>query len=277
MRTHKVKIIRKCVNCGKEFETYTKPHKKYCSAKCKNHIKNQKAKESTSFVCDYCGKIFKGYKRKIHLAKHHFCCEEHSKKWRKQNEKMPNHICAICGKKFYSSHKKAKTCSTICGNRLATHTRANFSKEREETRKLKEYLTKKKNNTFNTSKDEEYIYNQLTKKFKAILRQYKSEKYPFRCDFYIPALDLYIEYQGTWSHGKYKRELLGAFDKRNNKHIRIYNMWKEKAIYSKQYKQALNTWTIRDPLKRQTAKQNNLNWIEFFTIKEFENWFKNLP
>ena len=43
------------------------------------------------------------------------------------------------------------------------------------------------------------------------------------------------------------------------------------------YLAAINVWTARDPLKRKTARKNNLNWIEFFTIKEFENWFKNLP
>ena len=34
-----------------------------------------------------------------------------------------------------------------------------------------------------------------------IIRQYKSDLYPFACDFYIPSLDLYIECNYHWTHG----------------------------------------------------------------------------
>ena len=33
-------------------------------------------------------------------------------------------------------------------------------------------------------------------------------------------------------------------------------------------------WTIRDVKKRNIAKENNLNYIEFFTILELETWLK---
>lgn len=42
------------------------------------------------------------------------------------------------------------------------------------------------------------------------------------------------------------------------------------------YKIAIEVWTIRDPLKRETARKNNLNWIEFFTLDEFMNWYNSL-
>lgn len=42
------------------------------------------------------------------------------------------------------------------------------------------------------------------------------------------------------------------------------------------YKTAINTWTKKDPLKRQIAKDNKLNWIEFFTIEQFLNWFEQI-
>jgi len=38
------------------------------------------------------------------------------------------------------------------------------------------------------------------------------------------------------------------------------NAWKEK-----QYTDAINVWTVTDPLKRQTAKENKLNYLEIFT------------
>ena len=35
---------------------------------------------------------------------------------------------------------------------------------------------------------------------------------------------------------------------------------------SEQYKHAIEVWTHRDPLKRETAKNNNLNYLEIFSI-----------
>lgn len=82
-------------------------------------------------------------------------------------------------------------------------------------------------------------------------------------------MNLYIEYQGTWTHGKH------PFDKTNEEDIERLNIWKNKN--TKFYKSAIEVWTIRDPLKRKTAKDNNLNWIEFFTMEEFLNWYKDIP
>ena len=31
-------------------------------------------------------------------------------------------------------------------------------------------------------------------------------------------------------------------------------------------------WTINDPLKRNIAKENNLNYLEFFNINELKDW-----
>ena len=45
-------------------------------------------------------------------------------------------------------------------------------------------------------------------------------------------------------------------------------------FYNGDYKNAINVWTIRDPLKRKTAKDNGLNWLEFFTIKKFMKWYE---
>ena len=120
-------------------------------------------------------------------------------------------------------------------------------------------------------KTENKIFEILKTRFPKVIRQYYSEKYPFNCDFYIPELDLYIEYQGYITHGK------EPYNKDNLIHLKKLEELKEKAKFSSFYAGIIDGWTIRDPLKRQTAKQNNLNWIEFFTIKEFENWFKNLP
>ena len=130
----------------------------------------------------------------------------------------------------------------------------------------KNYKTKKKNNTFNVSLVEKQILNKLKKKF-IVLTQYKSELYPFACDFYLPEIDLYIEYNGSWTHGGF------PFVNNNICMEQLLN-WQQKAETSDYYKNALETWTQRDVKKREIVKQNNLNWIEFFSFSEFLNWFE---
>jgi len=141
----------------------------------------------------------------------------------------------------------------------------------------KTYDTKKKNHTFNSSAAEEIIYEKLMQVFPLTQRQYTSDLYPYPCDFYIPELDLYIEYQGFFSHGD------EPFNKENDKHKKILEDWTHKASqenFKKDkkdlYKVAIHTWTYKDPQKRQTAKENNLNWIEFFTIEDFEDWYESI-
>ena len=135
----------------------------------------------------------------------------------------------------------------------------------QNNRKQKEYETKKKNNSFNSSKPEEEIYNLLLQKYPDTVRQHRSDLYPFNCDFYIPSLDLYIEYQGTWTHGNH------PFNKDNEEDLKILEKWKNKN--TKFYNNAIKVWTIKDPLKRKIAKENNLNCIEFFNMKEFLEWY----
>lgn len=153
---------------------------------------------------------------------------------------------------------------------------ANKTEEEKNLIKRKQYETKKKNHSFNSSTPEEKIKSIIVKKFPNFKYQYRSEKYPFSCDFYIPELDLYIEYQGIWTHGKISHEILGPFNKNDRKHQEVLSIWQEKAKISKFYKIAIQVWTELDPLKRETARKNNLNWLEFFTLDEFMKWYNNI-
>lgn len=125
----------------------------------------------------------------------------------------------------------------------------------------KSYITKKKNHTFNTSKIEEELTQWLTKNNIKHIRQYKSELYPFCCDFYFPDYDLYVEIQGSWTHGKH------PFDENSPDDVKKLNMWKEKSLNSEYYKNAIEVWTECDVKKRLTAKQNNLNYLEIFSTQ----------
>lgn len=128
------------------------------------------------------------------------------------------------------------------------------------------YLTKKKNHSFNSSSIEQYVKDLMQQVFPDIQYQYYSEKYPYNCDFYIPSLDLYIEYNGTWTHGG------KPFNETDESCIEQLNKWKEKAKTSKFYQNAIDTWTIRDVRKRQCAIDNNLNWLCFYSVKEVEEF-----
>lgn len=140
--------------------------------------------------------------------------------------------------------------------------------------KEKAYNTKKKNNSFNISKPEEQVYQLLIIKFSKddIIRQYRSKKYPFACDFYIKSLNLYIEYNGMWTHGWLSDKCLGSFNKNNPEHIKVLNYWQEKAKTSKFFKKALVCWTDLDVRKLETFKKNKLNYKIFWNIKEVEDW-----
>ena len=133
---------------------------------------------------------------------------------------------------------------------------------------LKQLETKRRNGTLgkSISNEETIVYDKLVSKFGNVISQYRSNMYPFNCDFYIPELDLYIEYNGFWMHGGEK--YIGS-DKQNS----VLDLWESKN--TEQYKRAIDTWTKRDVLKRKTAKDNGLNYLEFFNMNEFNKWFEN--
>ena len=135
-----------------------------------------------------------------------------------------------------------------------------------EENKRKQYNTKKKNNTFNTSKIEQELEIELRKIFPKLKTQYKSKNYPFHCDYYIPELDLYIEYNGTWTHGFH------FFDKDNQEDLDKLEKWKNKN--SKYYNSAIKTWTQRDILKLETAIKNHLNYVVWFNQEQAYEWVK---
>ena len=124
----------------------------------------------------------------------------------------------------------------------------------------------------NTSKTQKKILSLLQLKFPLVLEDYKSDLYPFHCDFYIPSEDLYIEYQGYLTHGDGIYHC--PFDTSNTNHLNHINELKQLKPYK--WKDILDTWTTRDPLKRKIATDNKLNWLEFFNMKQFMEWYDGL-
>ena len=116
--------------------------------------------------------------------------------------------------------------------------------------------TKQLRHSFNQSNIENNYYKKLCEKYdkRNVLRNYKTLEYPYRCDFYIKSLNLYIEINNHWTHGEH------PFDKNNPKDVNTLNKWKEKSENSQFYKNAIETWTIRDVEKLNCLRNNNLNF-----------------
>ena len=131
--------------------------------------------------------------------------------------------------------------------------------------------TKRKNHSFTTSKPEENLYQEIKSIYPSVIRQYKESRYPYNCDFYIPDLDMFIELQGSWTHGKH------PYNEKSNQDQLILNKWKSRLLDNYGfYLTAIKVWTISDPKKRETARKNNLNYVELFNKEDINLFLINL-
>lgn len=140
---------------------------------------------------------------------------------------------------------------------------------------LKSWQTKRVNGTFNSSKPEQTLLLLLRDIFGKdnVKSQYKSDAYPFNCEFYVVSLDLYIELNASWTHGGHWFDATNPFD------IDKLNMWKDKAQKkgSRYYYAAIDTWTRHDLLKLQTAIDNSLNYLVFWNndLSDARDWLQS--
>lgn len=123
-----------------------------------------------------------------------------------------------------------------------------------------------RNGNINHSKPEDMFYAYLIDKYGIddVVRQYKDNRYPFYCDFYIKSIDTFIELNIHWCHGFH------PFDKNNQLDLdKLHEMEHKNSVECKpSYGNAIKCWTVTDPLKQQIAKENNLNYIMFYSVKE---------
>lgn len=140
--------------------------------------------------------------------------------------------------------------------------KANLSDpEKVKIRMEKQFRTKQKNGTLNTSKPEQEAFWMLKFIFPKLETQYKSDAYPFCADFYDPDQpNVRFEFQGSWTHGGH------PFDPTSEEDQKQLRIMQEKG--TKYYLNAIDTWTRRDPMKREVAKKNEIVLIEFWNIEE---------
>lgn len=136
----------------------------------------------------------------------------------------------------------------------------------------KTYLTQKANGTSASSSKEERLYDILSSSFNDVDRNHKEERYKHKCDFYIPDLDLFIEYQGSMFHGQrpydpddetckeYLEYLLDKSELRRNA------TGKEVSRYDS----VIAVWTYGDVIKREEALANRLNYLEIYPNIDLE-------
>lgn len=175
---------------------------------------------------------------------------------------------------YVNSQTKVKIIDSVYGPFLITpNSHLNGRGSREE-RNLKIYQAKKENGSFGISSCEKIVYVELITKFgkEDVFREYRSDLYPYRCDSYIKSLDLYIELNIYFTHGGH------FYDAKNKDDMMMLKLWREKSIDSDHYKSAIDTWTIKDLQKKQTAIDNNLNYLAFFDpdLMDFYEWFDSI-
>jgi hypothetical protein len=130
--------------------------------------------------------------------------------------------------------------------------------------------TKRMNKTFNKSKYEEYLYRELLKSFSSedVCRQYRDDRYPFRCDFYIKSLDLFIEVNLHWTHHTH------PFNCTCNEDLAQLEVFKAKQ--TKGYNKLIEVWTVRDPEKLCTAKTSKINYRVLYNKSDIDSLLQEL-
>ena len=162
----------------------------------------------------------------------------------------------------YQKNLTAEQKSTLAKKKKMTN-KATWDQHKKEILE-KAYQTKKNNKSFNSSSIEDIYYKILCIKYSAsnVIRQYKEERYPFACDFYIKSLDLFIELNLNWTHGGHKFNVNDEQDKQK------LILWQEKAKSSDFYKKAIDVWTRLDPEKFAYAEKNHLNYKVYYSEDE---------
>ena len=101
------------------------------------------------------------------------------------------------------------------------------------------------------------------------------ERYPFHVDFYITSLDIFIEINAHYAHGGH---IFGTVE--TDELVLEQLKQKIKENQKSSAKEIIRVWTKSDPLKIQTAKDNNLLYLPIWSneikvvIEEIEKFFK---
>ena len=266
---HNIEEKPKCPCCGKPLKYIGKKNKmfqKYCSNSCRSKLVNkyiwiegQKKYNLNHYGVEYNTQTIEfKQKRKETLLKKYGNENYNNIEQRKQTN-----LCIYGSENYCNYDKRKETMIELYGT-------PNFNNV------LKRCETIKNKDKQEYSNEENIVYNYLLLKFPDIIRQYTDKRYPFNCDFYVPSLDLFIEYHGSHFHNTH------PFDNTNENDILELQKLHELANNSQQHKEGkksqydmmIYTWTDLDVRKLQTLKNNKLNYRIFYNINEVYEFIK---
>ena len=177
----------------------------------------------------------------------------------------------LYGDEFYSNNEKAQqTMLEKYGVTSYMYTKEFNQKKLSVETRQKAIETKRKNNTFHVSSEEAELRKILIHHFGSnnVYSEYQDKRYynkntgyQFKCDFYIKSKDLFIELNYFPTH------MLHPFCEYNEEDVHTLSLLKSND--TKWNRVCIDVWTIRDPMKLNIAKENNLNYIMLYPKDDY--------
>lgn len=242
---------RKCPQCGQEFKATTRDQQ-YCSQKCSldsvRHLAIASAKQNYTA------------ERRSEVLKNKWAENKEEMLEKRNTEEYLSNL-SKANKEKWTEELREKH------SEIAVNIQSKMTPEQYHQRNIKRHETAKKNGSyFGPSQMEKEIYDLLYQIYPEVKTEYTDkERYPFACDFYIPKIDLFIECQGTWTHGT------EPYDGKN-----LPEMWRVRSQTSEYYQNAIRVFTISDPEKRRIAKSNKLNYLELWSVPTLDQLKQNI-
>jgi G:T-mismatch repair DNA endonuclease (very short patch repair protein) len=223
-----------------------------------------KDKSKQTYMSLY-GVPFVGMSKEIRQKITDTCLLKYGTKSPMQNDEVKEKAKQTCLKKYHSEEYfltdefKRKSGETSI-NRYGVDNYAKSGEFKMRQLEIQDKInnTKRQNNTFNTSSIEVELIDWFESNGIEYKHQYRSDLYPFNCDFYLVKQDLYVEIQGTWLHGGH------PYNEDEDKEQ--LDKWVSK-LPDHYYERAIDVWTVRDVKKRKIAQENGINYLEIFSCK----------
>ena len=280
-----------CIICGKEtsYRGISCGYLVHCSNKCSQMDPLTTEQRENTCLKRYGNKKYT-YSEDFYNKTTQTNMKKYGSKWFIGSETGKAKINKTCQEKYGSNYplenpeikkKSEKTQKDKYGNNYMSSDE--FKQKSKETNNIKygsdyymqteefnkkSYETKRKRKRYGMQ-TEDNCYNMLNSIYE-VKRQYKTEIYPYHCDFYINSLDLYIELNFFWTHGGH------WFDSNNQNDLDILNLWINKSKEHSIYNSAVNVWSNVDLEKRNCAIKNNLNYAVIWNMNQFNNFIKDL-
>lgn len=282
-----------CLACGKPtvFRSLIYGYNPYCSRDCANHsqLRIDKIKQTTEERYDVsCIFKRKDIRQRCEKAANspearekakQTCLEHYGVEHPMYSDEIKDKMKQTCLERysteysFQSENNKIKSKETMLKKYGVDHnSKMAKNKRKFVERTHTEEVNKKRHNTRKSTgwiknKVEKYFISKLTVDFE---HNYKSELYPYHCDFYLPDYDLYIEINNYWTHGKC------FYDENNQADVELMNKWKSRSTTDNDtYARAIRN-RYRDLEKRDCVIKGNLNYVVLWNIEQIDKFFEDL-